>query len=172
MKMLLVGIGALSGVIGARLIAAGTPVWMTAAPFPAEARVDVFFYGLFMDEKVLEANGVVATARRIASVRDFAIRIGRRATLVREPGARAHGVVFALTHGELERLYGDVSLRDYKPEAILCELSDGTSAAALCYNLPTAPPEGERNAEYATKLAAVARRAALPDDYIGQILRQ
>lgn len=63
------------------------------------ARVEVF-YGLFMDEALLRGKGLNPENRRAASVDDFQIVIGERATLARRACARAHGVVYTLTRGE------------------------------------------------------------------------
>jgi hypothetical protein len=51
----------------------------------SERRVDVFFYGLFMDIGVLRQSGVEPVNPRRASADGFALRIGRRATLVAAP---------------------------------------------------------------------------------------
>jgi len=47
--------------------------------------------------------------------------------------------------------------------------ASGGVISALCYNLPEPPPPDEHNAEYATKLRAVDRRAGLPEDYVASI---
>jgi hypothetical protein len=67
----------------------------------SERRVDGFFYELFMDVAVLGKSGVIPVNPRRAYVNDFALRIGNRATLVSSPGARAYGMLIALTHSEL-----------------------------------------------------------------------
>ncbi len=45
-------------------------------------KIDVFFYGLFMDEALLKTKGVIPANLRYASVLGFQLRIGNRATLV------------------------------------------------------------------------------------------
>ena len=40
-------------------------------------RIDVFFYGLFMDEALLHERGVRPGSMQAASVRGFQLRIGR-----------------------------------------------------------------------------------------------
>ncbi len=69
-----------------------------------DRRIDGFFYGLFMDSGVLRESQVEAASPRRAYVDGYALRIGRRATLLPSSGARAYGMVFALTHDELDRL--------------------------------------------------------------------
>lgn len=52
-----------------------------------ERRVNVFFYGLFMDQQLLEAKGVYPTDIRAAVLEGYALRIGARAALVPTSGA-------------------------------------------------------------------------------------
>jgi hypothetical protein len=49
--------------------------------------IDTFFYGLYMDQAVLAEAGVTPRFPRRASADGFALKIGRRATMVRAPGA-------------------------------------------------------------------------------------
>jgi hypothetical protein len=129
-------------------------------------RVDVFFYGLFMDEDLLRAKGLRPERIERAVVDGFALRIGQRAALVPEPGRQVHGLLMSLTLSELERLYADPGVRAYQPEAVLAQLAHGGAIAALCYNLPTPPAADEPNTEYVVKLRAVAAKAGLPAGYI------
>src|SRR2546425_11457628 len=104
-----------------------------------DRRIDAFFYGLFMDVDVLrESKGTPSNPRR-AYVADFALRIGQRATLLPAAGARAHGMLIALTHRELGRLYTAPGLEQYRPEAVLAPTPRGIIVPALCYNLREAP---------------------------------
>ncbi|HVG36074.1 MAG TPA: gamma-glutamylcyclotransferase family protein [Pyrinomonadaceae bacterium] len=132
-------------------------------------RIDVFFYGLFMDEALLREKGVHPLNRRTASVENFCLVIGERATLVPCPGETAHGVLFSLTHAELDALYAEASVRVYRPEALLAQLEDGSATAALCFNLPAQPSKEERNPQYAAKLRALADRLGLPQSYVSSI---
>jgi hypothetical protein len=132
-------------------------------------RLDVFFYGLFMDPQLLEAKGIHPVDVRIAAVPGFVLRIGARAALVPAPRGEVHGVLMKLSHADIEKLYSEPSVHAYRPEPVLAIASNGASVAALCYNLPEPPLPGERNAEYAGKLRALAQRIGLPDDYVATI---
>lgn len=134
-----------------------------------ERSIDVFFYGLFMDESALRANGFQPANARLASVDGFSLRLGARATLIPEVGKSVHGMVMSLTHREVDRLYAEPSVAAYRPEAVTVTLADGGSVAALCFNLPTVPAEGQSNADYAAKLKAVARKLGLPESYVATI---
>ena len=132
-------------------------------------RIDVFFYGLFMDAELLRAKGVNPTNLRAASTPGFALRIGQRATLVRNPHGRAHGILMELTHADVDRLYEEPSVQAYRPEAVLCKLHDGSQVPALCFNLVEPPRPEEANSEYAAKLRDLAARLGLPSDYVNSI---
>lgn len=132
-------------------------------------RIDLFFYGLFMDEALLREKGLEPGNRRVAFVEDFSLVIGARATLVPCKGKTAHGVLFSLTHAEVDALYSEDSLSAYRPEAVAAKLSDGSIVPALCFNLPVQPSESERNPQYASKLREVAARIGLPQSYISSI---
>jgi hypothetical protein len=129
-------------------------------------RVDAFFYGLFMDADLLRSKGLEPKDPELASVAGFSLRIGQRAALVPDGSSRVHGVVMSLTLAELERLYAEPSVREYKPQAVLAELAAGGVTAALCYNLPVAPSADQRNPEYAVQLRAVGQKVGLPADYL------
>src|SRR5262245_7745840 len=109
-------------------------------------RIDVFFYGLFMDEELLRSKGANPTEVRLASVRNLSLQSGARAGLVRATGKEVHGVLMKLTHAELDRLYSEPSVQAYKPEAVLAVVSHGNSVPALCYNLPEAPDPAAHSA--------------------------
>jgi hypothetical protein len=123
-------------------------------------RVDLFFYGLFMDEALLLEKGISPMNRRVASVENFSLVIGARATLVPSAGRIVYGVLYSLTHGEVDALYAEASVSTYRPEAVLAQLADGSVMPALCFNLPAPPPPGERNPQYASKLRELAERSA------------
>ena len=80
--------------------------------------VDVFFYGLFMDERLLRDKGLTPRHAELASVDGLALRIGRRATLVPASGGRVHGVVMSLMLDEVDRLYSEPSVRESVPSRI------------------------------------------------------
>ena len=134
-----------------------------------EGRVEVFFYGLFMDEAVLREKGLCPKGRRAARVENFRLVIGERATLVPHEGFEAHGLLFSLKPSEVDTLYSEASVSAYRPEAVCAQLPDGTFVPALCFNLPAPPAADERNPQYAAKLRALAARLGLPPDYVSSI---
>lgn len=132
-------------------------------------RINVFFYGLFMDADLLREEGVQPVHPRRCCVAGFALRIGQRATLVPEPQARAYGVLMELSHDEIERLYAQPGLREYRAEAVIAECDDGARLPALCFNLAVPPRPEEANEGYARRLRDLALRVGLPASYVESI---
>ena len=132
-------------------------------------KINVFFYGLFMDETLLQAKGITLPNLRVASVPGFQLRIGTRATLVPAPSGRVFGLIASLSHNELERLYSEPSVQAYRPEAVLAYLTNGETLAALCFNLVEPPSSDEHNLDYASKLRSLAERLNFPSDYVSSI---
>ena len=132
-------------------------------------RINVFFYGLFMDAEHLHAKGVHPVNVRAASAPGYVLRIGQRATLLEAPKARAYGILMELTHDEIEQLYSESSVRAYRPEAVIAEQADGSRVPALCFNLVVPPAPEEANTEYAAKLRDLASRLRFPAEYVESI---
>jgi hypothetical protein len=134
-----------------------------------QRRVDVFFYGLFMDPQVLVAKGLQPLEVGVAAVPGHELRVGARAALVPALGGQVHGMLMKLSHADLVTLYSGPGVQAYRPEPVLAITSDGTRVAALCYNLPEPPTPDEHNIEYAARLRALAQRMGLPQDYVVSI---
>jgi hypothetical protein len=131
-----------------------------------DRRIDAFFYGLYMDVEVLREANVVPVNPRRAYVDNFTLRIGQRATLLPAAGARAYGMLIALSHQELERLYTAPGLEQYRPEAVLAQPLEGARAGPLLQPTRSAgtarAQSGLRDAPAASthqaELSAVVRR--------------
>lgn len=132
-------------------------------------RLDVFFYGLFMDETLLQAKGIEPQQRRLATLENFRLVIGERATLIPSAGEIVHGVIFSLTQAELDLLYAEASVSVYRPEAVSAKFATGEIVPALCFNLPAPLAATEGNPQYAEKLREVAERVGLPAEYVATI---
>lgn len=129
----------------------------------SESRLhDVFFYGLYMDPEILKSKNVEPRIPRVGHVKDYKLRLGDMATLLRDAGSKAYGMVYSLTHEELDRLYVKSGLDMYAGEALLVHLESDESIPALCCNLLTAPQESELNSEYKTKLLLCMARLNVP----------
>ena len=124
---------------------------------------DVFFYGLYMDEEILKSKNVVPRNKRIAVANGYELRIGNMATLLRKSNAKAYGIVYSLTHDEIDILYVKSGLSDYVTEALIVELENGSSIVALCSNLLNPPKTEESNNEYHQKLIKCMENYKLPE---------
>lgn len=122
-----------------------------------------------MDDALLREKGVHPTNRRRASVENFSLVIGARATLIPCSGQTVYGVIFSLTHAEVDALYSEASVSVYRPEALLAQLENGSVIPTLCFNLPVPPSIEERNPQYVAKLREVASRIGLPPSYVSSI---
>lgn len=130
--------------------------------------MNVFFYGLFMDEGLLAGKGVRPSSVNTGFIDGYELRIGERATLVPRPGGRAYGAVMDIAQAEATALYAEASVADYRPEPVVVELTDGTQVEATCYNLPADKISGT-NKDYAAALLKVAARLGFPDGYLDEI---
>ena len=131
---------------------------------------DIFFYGLFMDERVLREKGVRPHASRKTVVKGYRLKIGDRAMLVPEPASQVFGMVHALTEHEINSLYAEPGLDMYRPETVVATFEDGSSSAVTTFNLQQAPTEGTFNAEYAMKLRSVLERLGFPITFLVLLL--
>lgn len=130
----------------------------------------VFFYGLFMDERLLAAKGIEPAEVKLGFVNGYGLRIGERATLVRRPASRVYGAVMDIAASDATDLYAEKSVAEYVPETVIVELMDGTQVKATCYNLPGDKVTGT-NSDYAESLLNVATELDFPDTYLEQIKR-
>jgi len=121
----------------------------------------VFFYGLYMDPTILEQKGVVPRQPCLASVENYELRIGNKATLLRSPGKLCHGMVYSLTQEEIHALYWGSGLEEYRTEAVLVKVG-GKVSAALCCNLLHPPEDDESNPVYASKLKHTMQKLGVP----------
>lgn len=136
----------------------------------AARTVDGFFYGLFMDEEVLVSNNVEPRNPRQAYVENYKLYIGQRATMWPSDGDRTYGMIYSLSHVELDNLYGGAGLEDYKPEALLANLADDSvSIACICFNLPKLPNADEMNKDYTLKLQSALSKLGFPKPYVDSL---
>ncbi len=134
-------------------------------------RVWVFFYGSYMNRRVLAEVAYAPEELEPARVAGFDITIRPRANLIRSETATAHGVLARATHAELTRLYAhahDVLGETYLPEAVLAETRPGTWRAALCYIAPDMTPRpAERG--YVDRIVDAACEHGLPAPYVARL---
>lgn len=130
--------------------------------------MEVFFYGLFMDEAILTKSGVTPTNPRIGCLKNYALKIGNRASLLPSEGERAYGIVMTVNNETIEGLYTEPSVADYIPETVEVVLDKNELVKATCYNLPTNLLSGT-NQSYARALHKLGMAKGLPLEYLSKI---
>ena len=128
----------------------------------ADPLKDIFFYGLFMDERVLREKGVQPRASRKAVVYGHKLRIGRRAMLIPQSSSKAFGMVHTLNEREIKSLYAEPGLEMYRPETVVATFEDGSRSSLTTFNIHETSAVEEPNAEYVIKLRSVLERLGFP----------
>lgn len=127
-----------------------------------ERTVDIFFYGLYQDPTMLTERGATPRAPRKACLHGYTLRLGERGSVLRSPGDITWGMVYSLTHKEIDKLYAGSGLAFYKAEPVVVKLEDGSDIPALCYvTLQPAHPDAE-NPDYTKKLSTLMHELGLP----------
>ena len=131
-------------------------------------RVDVFFYGSYINLEVLKEVDPVPEAVEVACLPGHEISIRPLANLARTEGSTVYGVLTQATHAELERLYAharDVLGAVYLPQAVTVWTRADRLAAALCYIAPSIHPH-TASSDYIDRILGPARRYEFPERYI------
>lgn len=123
---------------------------------------EVFFYGLYMDPKLQQAKGVIPRNPRKGRIEGYRLRVGKMATLLREESGVAHGMLYSLTHAEIEKLYWGAGLNGYVAEALPVVTEGQERISALCFNLLLPPDEQEENLHYLARLKHCMGKLGLP----------
>ena len=131
----------------------------------------IFFYGLFMDVKLLQDMGFDPEVVGPAELQDYRIRIGNKATLVADAGFCSYGIVMRLPEDQAAALYAAPGVADYVPEEVdVVLLTTCDVLKAWCYNLPPDKVGGGVNTEYAEKLSRLLLDLGFPSGYAQEIL--
>lgn len=129
----------------------------------ADAGVTVFFYGLYMDAALLERKHSAASPPRRARLDGYRIVIEARATLVPANAAAVYGLVMQVPADDLERLYADPAVLDYRARPVRVTVDPDTALEAVCYIAPLVG--GARSERYVLELERLATRLQLPGEY-------
>ncbi len=139
-------------------------------PPPDDEPFDVFFYGLYMDQRLLAQRGVVARDPRMAWIADYGVSLRKKAVLFPDAGSRAFGMVFGLTLRELALLYWEQA--EYRAEALVAHGLDGDIFHVV--SMISSDPEHcfEADENYADQWRAIALDLGLPDAVPNQFLEK
>jgi hypothetical protein len=137
----------------------------------AEPKIWTFFYGSYLNLKVLKEVNVAPDQWEVARLSGFDIHIQPRANLIRSAQHCVYGIIATATHQELDRLYAhakDVLGETYLPEAVLVETLDGKWKPVLCYIAPAMEPQPADRA-YLDRIVEPAKAYGFPDWYIRRL---
>jgi hypothetical protein len=136
----------------------------------AKPKAWVFFYGSFLNRRVLVDGGLTPEDVEVARLWGFDVRVQPLANLVRADGLCVYGIVCRATHAELARLYGQPWVGTYLPEAVLVESAGGRLLPALCYLAPD-PPVAPAAGDYLDRIVGPAREYGFPEWYVARLER-
>ncbi len=137
-----------------------------------DVRVNVFFYGSYMNFDVLRAVDIGERAFEPSSISGYELTISPLANLRKKQPSNAYGILTRLTHPELDRLYQGhartVLGGIYLPEAVVVSRADGSAAAALCY-LSHDMQAASADADYVDRILKPAQAYGFPQWYLDHI---
>lgn len=131
-------------------------------------RVTVFFYGSYINPKVLREVDLVPERIEVARLPGYDITIRPLANLVPSDRHTVYGILADATHDELERLYAHARLvlgGHYLPHPVLAFPSSGGLEPALCYIAPALEDKAP-TPDYVGRILAPAREHGFPDWYV------
>lgn len=135
-------------------------------------RVDVFFYGSYMNFDVLMNMGIGKRGYHVCQLSGYELTIGSSANVVKNGLERVFGIVTLLTHDELDTLYSREAQAklgaQYMPEPVLVMTADRQIIPALCY-ISYDQITGIASAAYIDNILNAARIYEFPQSYIQQI---
>lgn len=134
-------------------------------------RVQVFFYGSYMNTRVLAEVDLKPAKIEPARLLGFQIVIRPLANLKEDAEGVVFGVLADASHAELERLYAharDVLGGTYLPQAVITHTQDDRLVPALCYVAPEMP-ERPPAKDYVERIVAAARQFGFPATYIAKL---
>lgn len=135
------------------------------------ADVPVFFYGSYMNTRVLAEVNLVPARLEVARLDGYDIRIAPRANLVASPGTCVYGLLTHATHAELARLYAHAQAvlgETYLPHPVLVQAAAGGWHPAMCYvaeAMVSRPPDPA----YVDRIVEAARAQGLPAWYVARL---
>ena len=133
----------------------------------AHRLVDIFFYGLHMDAELLQQKGIVIRQPRLATILHHSVAVREKAMLLREKDALAYGMLYQLTHAEIDLLYQHQNA--YRAEAFL--VNDGEHELCAISMVHIEPPiDSAIDYAYVSSLRAVLERLGFPVDHLPALL--
>jgi len=137
-----------------------------------EHKVDVFFYGSYINFDVLAEAGIGERHYEAARLPGYRLVIQPFANLVPDAACQAYGILTKLSHAELDRLYDEHARQtlgaEYRPEAVLAFNIENALMPALCYMAHDMKPAAP-DPDYVDRILDPAREYGFPADYVADI---
>jgi hypothetical protein len=131
-------------------------------------KVQVFFYGSFMNLEVMKAAGLAKRPFAPATLLGFDLKINQRATLVDAGDGVVYGIIANFTHIELAKFYGDygktLTSDTYNPEPVIAHTRGGKWVAALTH-ISDDTEDGPPSPEYLDSMLTAAKNYGFPGWY-------
>ncbi|MFL9881025.1 hypothetical protein PQR63_21680 [Herbaspirillum rhizosphaerae] len=125
--------------------------------------VPIFFYGLHMDAESLQQKGIAIRQPRLATILHHSVVVREKAMLLREKDALAYGMLYHLTHAEIDILYQHQT--GYRAEAF--PVNDGEHEICAISMVHIEPPlDSPIDYDYVSRLRAVLERLGFPVDHL------
>jgi len=138
----------------------------------ANNTVDVFFYGSYMNVDILMGMGIGQREYHVGQLAGYELTIGSSANVVKNGLARVFGIVFPLTHDELDTLYGREAQAKlgalYMPEPVLVMTANRQIMPSLCY-VADEPVTGNPPTTYIETILSAARQYEFPQSYLQHV---
>jgi tRNA G10 N-methylase Trm11 len=134
-------------------------------------KVYTFFYGSYINKKVLEEVNIFMEVYEAAKLPGFDISIKPFANLIKSAKDCVYGILTQLTHEELKKLYShaeEVFHEVYEPEAVLVQTADDKWVTALCYICHNME-ERRADKDYVERIIQPAKEYNFPNWYIEKL---
>jgi hypothetical protein len=137
-----------------------------------EHSVNVFFYGSYINFKVLKEVDINERAFEVGRVNGYKLTIAPLANLDHKKQGIVYGILTQLMHDELDRLYQEHAKGklggEYLPEAVIVYQLNGIYAPALCY-ISHKMKQATADPAYVDRILKPAQEYGFPKWYLNQI---
>ncbi|MCJ9428603.1 gamma-glutamylcyclotransferase [Kordiimonas marina] len=134
----------------------------------AARKVQVFFYGSYINLSALEEAGIKRRAFAPAAIHGFVIEVKPLANLVEGGDGVVYGILANLTHDELDQIYRHATdtLKGhvYNPEAVIVHTRGGKTVPAMVY-ICHEMEAGKADPAYVERILESARSYGFPKWY-------
>lgn len=135
-----------------------------------ERKVWTFYYGSFVNPRVLNKAGVFPTDAQSGRLDGWDIVIEPRATLKPSDRCCVYGILAKVNHADLDKLYAKdwFGFGAYLPEAVNVAVGNNMLVPAMCY-IAWEMEGGKATTEYIDKIIEIAIKYEFPQWYVDKV---